>query len=50
MFIAIEIKVFKINTYEPIIYNQTTNPLFQGKASFTWVVLFTAYLRDSRAS
>jgi hypothetical protein len=44
--IAIEIKVFKINTYEPIIYNRPYKfPLFQGKGSFTWVVLFTAYLR-----
>lgn len=32
---AIEIKVFKINTYEPIIYNRTYKfPLFQGKGDF----------------
>lgn len=31
----IEIKVFKINTYEALIYNRTYNfPLFQGKGSF----------------
>jgi len=31
----IEIKVFKINTYEPIIYNRTYKfPLFQGKGNF----------------
>lgn len=31
----IEVKVFKINTYEPIIYNRTYNfPLFQGKGNF----------------
>jgi hypothetical protein len=33
--IAIEIKVFKINTYEPIIYNRPYKfPLFQGKGEF----------------
>lgn len=32
---AIEIKVFKINTYETIIYNRTYKfPLFQGKGDF----------------
>ena len=32
---TIEIKVFKINTYEPIIYNRTYKfPLFQGKGDF----------------
>jgi len=31
----IEIKTFKINTYEPIIYNRTYQfPLFQGKGNF----------------
>lgn len=32
---TIEIKVFQINTYEPIIYNRTYKfPLFQGKGNF----------------
>jgi hypothetical protein len=32
---SIDIKVFKINTYEPIIYNRTYKlPLFQGKGEF----------------
>lgn len=32
---SIEIKVFKINTYEPVIYNRTYKfPLFQGKGDF----------------
>jgi len=32
---TIEIKVFKINTYEPVIYNRTYKfPLFQGKGDF----------------
>jgi hypothetical protein len=32
---SIEIKTFKINTYEPVIYNRSYNlPLFQGKGEF----------------